>query len=259
MEAVVSDILQSRRGEPEGLKKTAAVSCAVHVLVFALLTALPSVMPKAEMRPRVVMQISLGGAPGPNTGGTQMLSARAIEAAPPSAVAPVVRHVPPSVTPPKMTLPDPKQKPRATTKPAVSSKDPKGTLTGRGFETQTGTAKVETGARGAGFGLSSGGGGGDGGMKVDSGFCCPEYLIDMRDRIRRNWNERQQAAGAVWMKFTIQRNGQITDIAVETSSGNPVLDLTAQRALVNTKALAPLPAAYTGRDLVVRLQFDYVR
>lgn len=259
MEAVVSDILQSRRREPEGLKKTAAVSCAVHAVVFAVLAALPSVMPNAEVRPRVVMTISLGGAPGPNTGGTQMLGGRAIEAAQPSATAPVVRHVPPSVTPPKMALPDPKQKPRATTKPAVSSKDPKGTLTGRGFETQAGTAKVDTGARGQGFGLSSGGGGGDGGVKVDSGFCCPEYLIDMRDRIRRNWNERQQAAGVVWMKFTIQRNGQITDIAVETSSGNPVLDLTAQRALINTKALAPLPSAYVGRDLVVRLQFDYVR
>lgn len=258
MEAVVSDILQSRKREPEGLKKTAAVSCAVHALAFAVLAALPSVMPQAAERPRVVMNISLGGASGPQTGGTQMIGGRTIEAAQPSA-APVVRHVPPSVTPPKMTLPDPKQKLRTTTKPAASSKDPKGTLTGRGFETQTGTAKIDTGARGQGFGLSSGGGGGDGGMKVDSNFCCPEYLIDMRDRIRRNWNERQQAAGGVWMKFTIQRSGQITGIEVETSSGNPVLDLTAQRALVNTKALAPLPAAYTERELIVRLRFDYVR
>src|ERR671924_223951 len=140
MEAVVSDILQRRKREPEGLKKTAAVSCAVHVVVFALLAALPSVMPKTEARPRIVMQISLGGAPGPDTGGTQMLGGRAIEAAPPSAVAPVVRHVPPSVTTPKMTLPDPKQNPREKRKPAVSSKDPKGTLRGRGFETQEGTA-----------------------------------------------------------------------------------------------------------------------
>ena len=259
MEAVVSDILQSRKREPEGLKKTAAVSCAVHAVVFALLAALPSVLPKTEVRPRIVMQISLGGAPGPNTGGAQMLGGRAIEAAQPSAVAPVVRHVPPSVTPSKMTMPDPKQKPRATTKPAVSSKDPKGTPTGRGFETQAGTAKVDTGARGQGFGLSSGGGGGDGGMKVDSGFCCPEYLIDMRDRIRRNWNERQQTAGVVLMKYSIQRNGQITDIEVERSSGNPVLDLTSQRALLTTKSLAPLPAAYPERQLTVHLTFEYVR
>ena len=76
-----------------------------------------------------------------------------------------------------MALPDPKQKPRTPPKPTAASKDPKGTAVGRGFETQPGTAKVETGAKGQGFGLSSGGGGGDGGVKLDvANFCCPEYL-----------------------------------------------------------------------------------
>ena len=81
----------------------------------------------------------------------------------------------------------------------------------------------------------------------------------MRDRIRKNWSERQQSAGSVIMRFRIQRNGQITDIETFKSSSNPVLDLTAQRALVNTKAVAPLPSAYAERELVLRLQFDYVR
>ncbi len=86
-----------------------------------------------------------------------------------------------------------KQKPRTPPKPTVASKDPKGTAVGRGFETQQGTAKVETGAKGQGFGLSSGGAGGDGGVKVDvSDFCCPEYIGDMRDRIIKNWNQNQR-------------------------------------------------------------------
>ncbi len=259
MEAVVSDVLQTRKREPAGLKKTAAISCVAHLAALGLIALLPSVMPKAAEPPRVTMSVSLGGAPGPNTGGTQMISARPLEAAVPSAAPNIVRHIPPSVTPPKMALPDPKQKPRTPAKPTAASKDPAGTARGRGFETQVGTARVDTGSKSQGFGLSSGGGGGDGGVKVEGDFCCPEYLIDMRDRIRKNWSERQQAAGTVVMRFRIQRSGQITDIETFTSSRNPVLDLTAQRALINTKMVAPLPAAYPDRELILRLQFDYVR
>ena len=261
MEAVVSDILQSRKHEPDGLKKTAAISLAAHAVIFAVIAVIPTVAPRAA-QPRVVINISLGGAPGPNTGGMQMIGGRAIQAAQPSTDPQLAKTIMPAVTPPppKMALPDPKQKPRTPPKPTVTSKDPKGTNVGRGFETQAGTAKVDTGAKGQGFGLSSGGSGGDGGVSLGvTDFCCPEYLLDMRDRILKNWNQNQKTAGLVIMSYNIQRNGQITDIEVFTSSGNPVLDLAAQRALVNTRMLAPLPAAFTGQRLPVRLRFEYIR
>jgi protein TonB len=232
----------------------------VHTVLFVALAFVPGFFPKGAQAPRVVMQISLGGAPGPNTGGMQMIGGRNIEAAPLSeapSVAP--RIIPPSTTAPKMTMPDPKQKPRTPAKPTVTSKDPKGTARGRGFETQAGTARVETGARGQGFGLSSGGGG-DGGVRLGvENFCCPEYILDMRNRIIKNWNQAQKAPGVVTMYFTIQRNGEITAIEVERSSGNPVLDLASQRALMTTRALAPLPAAFTERQLPVHLEFVYER
>jgi TonB family protein len=259
MEAVVSDILQSRKLEPRGLTKTAAVSFAAHAAAFALLAFLPGIMPEQAKRERVVMSISLGGAPGPNTGGLQMIGGKPIQAAQPSADPQLAKTAPPAATPPKMTLPDPRQKVRTPPKTTAASKDPKGTAAGRGAQTQLGTAKVDTGARGQGFGLSSGGGGGDGGVRVDVNFCCPEYLIDMRDRIRRNWNERQQANGMVTMKFVVQRNGSITNIEVELPSGNPALDIASQRALILTKALAPLPAAYPDSQLPVHLDFVYQR
>ena len=261
MEAVVSDILQSRKHEPAGLKKTAVISLGAHAVVFAVMVAIPTIAPQAA-RPRIIMNISLGGAPGPNTGGMQMIGGRAIQAAQPSTEPQIAKTaVPPiAATPPKMTLPDPKQKPRTPPKPTVSSKDPKGTAVGRGFETQQGTAKVETGAKGQGFGLSSGGAGGDGGVTLGvTDFCCPEYLLDMRDRILKNWNQNQRTTGLVVMSYNIQRNGQITDVEVFTSSGNPVLDLAAQRALVNTRMLAPLPEAFSGQRLPVRLRFEYIR
>ena len=260
MEAVVSDILQSRKHEPDGLKKTAAISLAAHAVAFAVILAIPSIAPQTAP-PRVIMNISLGGAPGPNTGGMQMIGGRPIQAAQPSAEPQISKSILPRVaaTPPKMTLPDPRQKPRTPPKPTVTSKDPKGTAVGRGFETQQGTAKVETGAKGQGFGLSSGGSGGDGGVKLDVDFCCPEYIADMRNRIIKNWNQNQRSAGVVIMKYTIQRNGLITSIEVEQSSGNPVLDLAAQRALINTRTLAPLPSGYSGQTLPVHLTFDYLR
>jgi periplasmic protein TonB len=261
MEAVVSDILQSRKREPDGLRKTAMISLGAHVAAVAVIVLIPSVMPRAEKAPRVVMNISLGGAPGPKTGGMQMIGGRPVQAAQPSTEPQIAKTTLPPVTqtPPKMALPDPKAKPRTPPKPTVTSKDPKGTAVGRGFETQQGTAKVETGARGQGFGLSSGGLGGDGGVKLDVDFCCPEYIADMRERINRNWSQNQRIAGTVTMKFTIQRNGQITDIEVEVSSGNPVLDIAAQRSLINTRTLAPLPSGFTGRTLPVHLVFEYFR
>lgn len=262
MEAVVSDILQSRKREPGGLKKTAALSLAAHAAAIALILMIPSVMPRAAQQPRVVMNISLGGSPGPKTGGMQMIGGRPIQAAQPSADPQIAKNTLPSLapTPPKMALPDAKQKPRTPLKPTVSSKDPKGTAVGRGFETQAGTAKVETGAKGQGFGLSTGGSAGDGGVKLDvAGFCCPEYIVDMRDRIIKNWNQNQRSAGVVIMKYIIQRNGQITDVEVEVSSGNPVLDLAAQRALINTRTLAPLPSGFPGPQLPVHLKFEYLR
>jgi TonB family protein len=261
MEAVVSDILQSRKREPGGLKKTAAISLAAHAAAIAVMLMIPSVLPRAAQPPRVIMNVSLGGSPGPKTGGMQMIGGRPIQAAQPSTDPQIAKPIQPSLaaTPPKMVLPDPKDKPRTPPKPTASSKDPKGTAIGKGFETQAGTAKVETGAKGEGFGLSSGGMGGQGGVKVPSDFCCPEYISDMVDRIRKNWNQNQRVAGTVVMKYIIQRNGQITDIEVGTSSGNPVLDLAAQRALVNTRMLAPLPSAFAAPRLPVELEFDYIR
>ncbi len=262
MEAVVSDILQSRKREPVGLRKTAVISLAAHAAIIAVILVVPSVMPRAERQPRIIMNVSLGGSPGPKTGGMQMIGGRPIEAAQPSADPQITKNTPPSIaqTPPKMALPDSKQKPRTPPKTTAASKDPKGTPAGRGVEKQLGTAKVETGAKGQGFGLSTGGTGGDGGVKLDvAGFCCPEYIGDMRDRIIRNWNQNQRAAGIVVMKYTIQRSGQITDIEVEVSSGNPVLDLAAQRALINTRTLAPLPSGFSGQQLPVHLTFEYIR
>ena len=79
----------------------------------------------------------------------------------------------------------------------------------------------------------------------------------MIDLIRGNWNQRQRVPGEVKMKFTVQRDGLITDVERETTSGYLALDHSAQRALRLTDRLPPLPFGFSDNDLTVHLNFQY--
>jgi TonB family protein len=259
MEAVVSDIIRSRMREPGGLKQTAVLSLAAHAIGIAAIAMIPAILPARKTAPPIVMNISLGGTPGPRTGGQEMLGGRAIQAARPSAAPQLAK---PSLPAPRqdtrMVLPDPRLKPRPPAKNPATSKDPAGT-TGRGAETRPGSTTVETGAKGMGFGLSSGGGGGMGGKLEVNNFCCPEYLQDMLNRIYSRWNQQQQSTGKSMMKYTILRDGRITEIEIEQSSGNPLLDRASHLALSNTQRIGPLPSAFPDDHLTVHLEFLYER
>jgi hypothetical protein len=232
-------------------------------VALAALAFVPGMLPKsAPPAARIVMTISLGGTAGPKTGGMTMIGGRTITAAAPSTapkIEPVAMPTPKAEPAMVMPVPDPKLKPRTPPKVTATSKDPQGTNVGRGFETQKGSATVETGARGQGFGLSTSGGGGSGSTLDTKDFCCPEYVADMLSRIRGNWVQQQQAAGTVLMKFTILRTGQLVSIETERPSNITSLDLASQRALYTTVKVAPLPPAFPDDHLTVHLNFEYVR
>jgi TonB family protein len=59
------------------------------------------------------------------------------------------------------------------------------------------------------------------------------------------------------VKFTIERDGTLSDISLFKSSGNSVLDNAAQRAVIVTRQLPPLPGAFSNPTLTVRLNFEY--
>ena len=118
---------------------------------------------------------------------------------------------------------------------------------------------METGGQAVPFGGLATGGGGAGTAITDyANFCCPEYLTTLVQLVQRNWQQNQGVDGTVMIKFTIQRNGTITNIEVEKQSV-PFLDLAAQRAVVQAKQLPPLPAAFTGEQLTVHLLFQFKR
>jgi TonB family protein len=254
----VSEVLVARAPKDDGLSSMLGASAMAHLALVAVFIFLPAAWFGAERKPpETIMQISLGGPVGPNDGGLATLGGRTIQQVQPVETKKPIEPVrPPSAKTPEMIEPT-KAPPRKTTPNKVEAKDPRSTRPTKGAEIQKGSSIAETGARGQGFGLSSGGGGAGGYLEV-SNFCCPEYLATMRNAILQNWDSRQGASAMVHLRFVIQRDGRIVDITVERSSGVQTLDLFARRALMLTK-LPPLPAAYPEAALAVHLHFEYQR
>jgi TonB family protein len=177
---------------------------------------------------------------------------------PPDAPREAVR--PPAAAAPEMTVPTPGAKPAKAAAPVKQAPDEaRGRTPTKGEETRAGSAVAVTGARGEGFGLSTGGGPGTGSRLDVADFCCPEYLAIMVARIKANWSARQNIAGLVIIKFTILRDGTLADISLEQATNFPIADLAAQRAVVLTKQLPPLPDAFPNQTLTVHLNFEYLR
>lgn len=203
------------------------------------------------------MEISLGGTDGPNTGGMTTMAGRAVtEVAKPDTK---VVDAPPPPKPPEMvesTLVKP-----TPSKPVSKLPDPsKGRKATAGAEIKTGAARVNTGGAAIPFGGLAQGGGGVGGVQLDvKNFCCPEYLALMVQKIRQNWNARMGAEGHPVIKFTIRRDGMLTNVILEKPSGQDLLDIEARRAVLNTIQLPPLPREFTESSLTVHLTFDFPR
>ncbi len=262
----VTDVIRDRMQEPRGLQATTAVSALLHAVALAAIVLASGGLFGERARPsRSVMTITLGGGNnGPENGGMTAIGGRPVQAVIPPEEAKRPEPVrPPAARTPAMTMPKPAAAPTRAVAPAPVVKEApdaaRGRTPTRGEETSAGTAVAETGARGQGFGLSTGGGLGSGSRLDVADFCCPDYLMLMVEKIRSNWNARAGSAGEVMVVFTIDRDGRIGGVAQETSSGNAVLDLNAMRALVATRQLLPLPSAFPNPSLTVHLNFQYTR
>jgi protein TonB len=261
MRDVVSQTITLRAPGDDGLLPMLGVSVAAHAGLLVMLALAPGLLGLRSLdEPRTVMTVSLGGAPGPRAGGMTPMGCRpAQEAAPapPQARPEPVR--PPAAKVPEMTVPVKAASRERLPKVPVNAapEESKGTTPIRAPRERLGSAIAETGGQGLGLGLSTGGGGTGGEINVGD-FCCPEYLTTMLQLIQRNWNEKQQVGGQTTMRFTVRRDGTITDVQVAAPSGFAALDLAAQRALALTK-LPQLPAAYPNPQLTIHLNFQYQR
>jgi TonB family protein len=256
----VTQILLDRSRQADGIGRLVLLSFAAHAAIIAALAFTPGAWGHHEDN-APVMTIQLGGAPGPIQG-RAAISAKPVPEAAPETAKPKL-EAPPALAKPEMVEPlkNVKPLPKAVAKPAPEKKEPQ--LHGRtpttGPEVKQGAARVDTGGATVPFGGLATGGGGAGAAYTDiQNFCCPDYLQTMTRLIQANWNQHQGQDGTNQVKFTILRDGTITDVSIETPNVQ-FLDLASLRAVESTRRLPPLPPQYTADRLTVHLVFQYKR
>jgi TonB family protein len=256
----VSEILDDRSRAADSLGRSVSVSFVAHVAVIAVLTILPRFSVAPDDRSHV-MTITLGGAEGPDQGRNPM-SARQVQEAAAEGKKPT--DTPPAAPKPEMIEPVKKAPtpPKAAAKPEPPKAAPQlqGRTPSQGAEVNKGTARIETNstAQTPIGGLATGGGGTGGAYTDYADFCCPEYLAQVVTLIKRNWQQHLGQAGTNKLKFTIGRDGTIDNVSVVEGT-NQLLNLASQRALIQTRSVPPLPAAFTAPRLTVYLEFEYLR
>jgi TonB family protein len=89
------------------------------------------------------------------------------------------------------------------------------------------------------------------------------YAQSMVSKIRVNWYAgmpqliRSGIKGVVTIRFTIQRSGQITDLAILKTSGIPPYDFAAKKAIELSSPLNPLPKDFPNPTERVTCMFYY--
>ncbi|MGH9618313.1 MAG: TonB family protein [Bryobacteraceae bacterium] len=86
------------------------------------------------------------------------------------------------------------------------------------------------------------------------------YAEIVRQRIAQNWKTTglyaaSQRAPAI-IGFVIGRDGSVRDVQVVQSSGNPMIDNTAMRAVYNANPLPRLPAQVSGSSVSAQFTFN---
>ncbi|MEP6917281.1 MAG: TonB family protein [Acidobacteriota bacterium] len=265
MHEAVSDILVERARGNDGMSRMVTLSLSAHAGLIAVLILMPASWRSATVPVEATpMMITLGGGSAPDAGGLTPIAARPVEVAAPADAKPKVEAPAPKI--PEMVAPTPA--PKVVPKPippkpidkrvdSASSRNPT-----TGPQPKVGDARVATDGAAIPFGgltRPSGRGTSASATTDYANFCCPTYLNEMTDLIKRNWNENQGASGQVQVKFTIRRDGTVADVKVEKPSGADMLDLESQRAILKTRQLPPLPREFTEPTLTVHLVFEYHR
>jgi TonB family protein len=102
-----------------------------------------------------------------------------------------------------------------------------------------------------------------GGIQIDNpNFKFDYYLAMLQMKIQQNWNvpkglPASEEGVIATVKFTIRRDGSITRVDVEESSGLRFFDQSAVRAVINAGPAPPLPRAYGEDQLGVHVNFVF--
>lgn len=94
-----------------------------------------------------------------------------------------------------------------------------------------------------------------------AGFGSNYYVDVMRTKVAEYWRNPIQGATSVirsTIYFKIKKDGSIFDAFIEKPSGLNLFDQAALRSVLSADPLPPLPSEYTGNELGVHLEFEYI-
>jgi protein TonB len=83
------------------------------------------------------------------------------------------------------------------------------------------------------------------------------YLRQVQSKISQKWEGQARDGNQPQVVFEIGRDGKVTGLKIEKSSGNPLYDQAALRAITEATPLPPLPEEFTESSLRVHLGFNY--
>ncbi len=99
---------------------------------------------------------------------------------------------------------------------------------------------------------------GTAGVRVDEDFKFGYYLELIKERISNAWSPPPVGGKTVaTVYFRITRNGDVSDLKLEQSSGSEMFDKSALRAVSEVAPLPPLPAGFKGKWLGVHFEFEH--
>ncbi len=244
-------------------KKAVVLSFTAHLAFFLFILLSPNL--QKSSRGETIHYVELISFPGGGGGGEEKIAETAL---------PERRTLRDLTTPQKLqqetppTLRHPVEKPEKETrtkkeKKTAIQKQPTGAR-----EAEAGPAKGKS--TGPGSGVSLGGGlgtGSDTGSAYSSqiglsNFPFTYYLQIIIDRASSNWFTSLVDPGIsgnfqATVHFKIYKNGQISELKIQESSGIKSLDLSALRAIQTSAPFPPLPGAYEDEYLGIYLIFEH--
>ena len=258
MNEAVDRLIAERQRLDRGLPATVLVSLAAHFALAGLAVGLPLLLPREpplQVMPGFLVSLPRGG------GGSPTASAPPAAAPAPQPVPAVPAAPPPQVlTPPKdapkpraLPLPDARRTAKRAPEPppvpgsrAMAGAKPGATAGGvpGGRGTGSATPGLEFGPPGPGVpdGTDSGG---------------DWYLAGVQQKIWMLWNQqiRSGFTQPVGVTFTILPDGNVTGVRVTQPSGASLLDMAAQRAVLNAAPFGPLPREYGQNPRTIQALF----
>ena len=263
------------------LTRTVGASLGVHLIVLMFLGFSPAFLPSGTS-PRVVYTVNLVDLPP-----TPQLPAISPRAASPSSREEKEQVQPETVPEPEVPKPPPKPKPEAVkpverkptekkmTPPKPRPKpvqnpvrEPAGDTAGSPNPVLENPPAEETGV---GSGVEQGPAAGNSGPGIegqqtqtgfdDASFQYTYYVNRMVSILRSQWNKPIRPAASTGnlrtvIYFVIARDGNILRSELEESSGYQPLDLSALRAVRETRRMPPLPLQYNKTTLGVHFFFE---